>query len=129
MISTFTFLYIYKTVLRLAPFSDFTTWRTYISSLGLDARVIVFNATFNNISVISLWSILLVEETGENRWSATSHWQTLSHNVVSITPHLNGIQTHNFSDDSHWYYTITTTKPPYISCAHGVVDNEPKIQS
>ena len=26
----------------------------------------VFNATFNNISVISWWSVLLVEETGEN---------------------------------------------------------------
>jgi hypothetical protein len=26
---------------------------------------IVFNATFNNISVISWWSVLLVEETGE----------------------------------------------------------------
>jgi hypothetical protein len=26
-------------------------------------RVIVFNATFNNISVISWWSVLLVEET------------------------------------------------------------------
>jgi hypothetical protein len=25
----------------------------------------VFNATFNNISVISQWSVLLVEETGE----------------------------------------------------------------
>jgi hypothetical protein len=24
----------------------------------------VFNATFNNISVISWWSVLLVEETG-----------------------------------------------------------------
>jgi hypothetical protein len=28
-------------------------------------RVIVFNATFNNISVISWLSVLLVEETGE----------------------------------------------------------------
>jgi hypothetical protein len=26
--------------------------------------LIVFNATFNNISVISWWSVLLVEETG-----------------------------------------------------------------
>jgi predicted permease len=25
---------------------------------------VVFNATFNNISVISWWSVLLVEETG-----------------------------------------------------------------
>jgi len=27
-------------------------------------RVMVFNATFNNISVLSWWSVLLVEETG-----------------------------------------------------------------
>ena len=27
-------------------------------------RVMVFNATFNNISVISWWSVLLVEEIG-----------------------------------------------------------------
>jgi hypothetical protein len=28
-------------------------------------RVMVFNATFNNISVISWWSVLLMEEYGE----------------------------------------------------------------
>ena len=33
-----------------------------ISRLGV--RVMVFNATFNNISVISWQSVLLVEETG-----------------------------------------------------------------
>jgi hypothetical protein len=27
-------------------------------------RFIVFNTTFNNISVISWWSVLLVEDTG-----------------------------------------------------------------
>jgi hypothetical protein len=27
-------------------------------------RVMVFNATYNNISVISWWSVSLVEETG-----------------------------------------------------------------
>ena len=48
------------------------------------------NATFNNISAISWWSVLFVEETGvprENHRPAASHWQTLSHNVVSSTPH------------------------------------------
>jgi len=49
----------------------------------------VINATFNNISVILLRSVLFVEETRlhwENYWPAASHWQTLSHNVVSSTP-------------------------------------------
>jgi hypothetical protein len=42
-----------------------------------------------------------VEKTripGENHIPATSHWQTLSHNVVSSTPCLNRILTHNVSD-------------------------------
>ena len=46
----------------------------------------VFNATFNNISVISWSSVLLVEETGvpgENHLPVVSHLQTLSHNVLS----------------------------------------------
>jgi hypothetical protein len=47
----------------------------------------VFKATFNNISVISWRSVLLVEETRENHRPVASHWQTLSHNVVSSTPH------------------------------------------
>ena len=59
-------------------------------------RVMVFNATFNNISVISWRSVLLVEETGvpgENRRPATIHWQTVSCDVVSSTPRLNVIRT------------------------------------
>ena len=46
--------------------------------------LMVFNATFTHISVISWWSVLLVEETGghaENHRPVASHWQTLSHNV------------------------------------------------
>ena len=46
------------------------------------------NVTFNNISVISWWSVLLVKETGVprvNHRPVPSHWQTLSHNVVSST--------------------------------------------
>ena len=64
----------------------------------------VFNATFNNISVISWQLVLLVEVTGipgENHRPAASHRQTLSHNVVSSTHCLGGIRTHNFSGDRH----------------------------
>ena len=46
-------------------------------------RFMVFNATLNNISVISWRSTLLVDETGV---PGENHWQTLSHNVVSSTP-------------------------------------------
>jgi hypothetical protein len=55
----------------------------------------VFNATFNNISVISWRLVLLVEETtapGKNHWPVASHWQTLSHNVVSSTHRHEGFE-------------------------------------
>ena len=58
----------------------------------------VLNATFNNISVISWQSVILVEETrvpSENRRPAASQKQTLSHIVISSTPHLRGVRTHN----------------------------------
>ena len=51
-------------------------------------RVVVFNATFNNISVILWRSVLLVEKTrvpGENHRPAASHWQSS----------CIGIRTHN----------------------------------
>ena len=51
--------------------------------------VMVFNATFNNISVISR-PVLLVEKTEypeKNHKPTARHRQTLSHNVVSSTPH------------------------------------------
>ena len=44
----------------------------------------VFNATFNNVSVILWWSVLLVEDPGENHRSVANHWQTLSQNVVHL---------------------------------------------
>ena len=56
---------------------------------GIWVRVMVFNATFSNISAISWWSVLLGEETGvsrEDHRPVSSHLQTLSHDVVSSTP-------------------------------------------
>jgi hypothetical protein len=44
--------------------------------LRVRVKVMVFNATFNNNSIISWRSVLFVEETGvtgENHRSATSH--------------------------------------------------------
>ena len=40
---------------------------------GVGGRVMVFKATFNNISVISWRSVLMVEETGENHRPAAMH--------------------------------------------------------
>jgi len=48
----------------------------------------MFKATFNNISAISWWPGLLVEEIGvpgENHQPAGGNWQTLSHNSQSKT--------------------------------------------
>jgi hypothetical protein len=36
------------------------------SNCRIRVRVVMFNANINNISVISWWSVLLVEETREN---------------------------------------------------------------
>jgi hypothetical protein len=95
----------------------------------------VFNTTFNNISVISWQSVLLVEETGipgENHRPVASHWQTLSHNVVSRTPCHERVQTHNFSGDRHliargllriiWINLYFTT-----SSNHESIMNETKV--
>ena len=63
--------------------------KLYLYKYIFDGWFIVFNAIFNTISVIAWRSVLLVEETGvlgENHRPGISHWQTLSHNVVSSTP-------------------------------------------
>ena len=73
----------------------------------IGVRVMVFNATFNNISVISWRSVLLVEEIGEPREKhrpATNYWQTLSYNVVSSAAWLSGIRTRYFSGDRFWLH-------------------------
>ena len=88
---------------------DFQTWlqelyyghRTYLGRkrvIDVGVRIMVFNATFNNTSVLSWRSVLLVATTWlpeENHRHAACHWQTLSHNVV-----LSGIRTHNVSVNS-----------------------------
>ena len=76
------FMYLYFSyVLFISPFDPKDNERV--------GWFMVFNPTFNDISVISWQSVLLVEETrapAENHRPVTSHWQTLSHNVVSSTP-------------------------------------------
>jgi len=65
----------------------------------------VLDATFNNISVISWRSVLLVEETGvsgENHRPAASHWQIVSHMLHRVHLAWAGFELTTVSDDSHW---------------------------
>jgi hypothetical protein len=60
-------------------------WKWYEQ---IRVNVMVYNTTFNNISVILWHLVLLLEETrvpGENQQPVASHWQTLSHIVVLST--------------------------------------------
>ena len=71
--------------------------------LMFNGYIFCINATFNNFSVQSWRSVLLVEETGrpgENHQPVASHWQTLSHNVVHLA--LVESRTPNISGDGHY---------------------------
>ena len=71
------FVWLFEVFLENYPMNIPTMYGSYW------VKVIVFNATFNNISVISWRSILLLQETGV---PGENHRQTLSHKVVSSTP-------------------------------------------
>ena len=83
----------------------------------------MFNATYNNSRVISWQSVLMVDEIGMpgETHQATSHWQTLSHNVVPSKPRMSGIVTrcelvvigtdYIGSCKSNYHANTTTTAP------------------
>jgi hypothetical protein len=99
----------------------------------------VFDAIFNNISVISRWSVLLVENTGvpgKNHRPVANHWQTLSHNVVSshwqtlshnvVSNHWQTLS-HNVVS-SHWQtLSHNVVSNHWQTLSHNVVSSTPRL--
>jgi hypothetical protein len=89
-----------------------------VAWLCLFVCLMVFNATFNNISVISWRSVLFVEETGgprENHWHVAGHimlytspWSRfeLTTSVVIATDCIGSCKSN--------YHTITATTAPNV---------------
>ena len=65
----------------------------------------MIEATFNNISALSWWSVLLVEETRvpvENNRPVVSHWKPFSDKVHRVYLAMSGVRTHNVSGYRHY---------------------------
>jgi hypothetical protein len=80
---------------------------------------VMFNATFNNISVISWRSVLLVEETGgprENHRSVASHWQTLSQ---CCTPRPD----RDSNSQHQWWLALSCYPIVYMVIEHNILDS------
>ena len=78
-------LYVMSLLIRLSSRQNSDSQLSLCLNNILVGCFVVFNATFNNISVISWRSVLLMDETaesGDNHRPVVSHWQTLVHNVV-----------------------------------------------
>jgi hypothetical protein len=117
--------------------SDIWSQASYRYHISWEAAgFMVLNATFNNISVMSWRSVLLVEETGvpgEHHRPVTSHW----HNVVSRTPchergsnsqllvftmyvrvYLQGSENGRVVTIAKWFLCSQLHNPRFVRCCH-----------